>query len=180
MGRKSSVIGSQHEREIKAFLRSGWAPERIHSYLVALHGEGSGVPSAKAMGRFRATHIPPAMILPESVIKRAMRGLRYRVDTLKVLDRLIWAQEERIGQLWEQERETGVVQPYLAASFRVALEYVLQRHRIVEELGRREVGERGGRVEFRQSQALELPEASFQELMGLLRQNREQAGGEAA
>ena len=137
------------------------------------------MPSAKAMGRFRAAHMPAAMVLPGSVIRRAMKGLRYRVDTLKVLDRLIWAQEERIGRLWEQERESGVAQPYLQASFRVALEYVLQRHRIAQELRRREGGERGGRVELRQSQALELPEASFQELMGLLRQNREQAGGQA-
>lgn len=173
MGRPSSVVPSPFRQEIEELLKSGWSAERIRSFLHARDGTGVHLPSSKAIERFRQRHIPPGAVIPASLIKQALKGLHYRVDTLKLLDELIWAQQQRVARLWDREQQAGKPEPQLDAALRTVLEYLRERHRVAQELG---VERRAGgttRMEVHQSQVLEMPESHLQAIFSLLQRRRE-------
>ena len=154
-------------------LHSGWSPERVHASLVdRFRDEDETIPSKRAIERYRRRHVPPAAVLPASLIKDALNGLRYRVDTLALMDNVIWAQEQRVARLWQQEHHAETWDRHLDDAMQSLLEYLRERHRIAMELGaERAAGP--ARVGLHQSQALELPESHFQEILGILRRRQE-------
>jgi hypothetical protein len=177
VGRRSTVATSPLEPEIRELLVSGWSPERVYEYLVGQYGE-EAVPSAKAMDRYRIRHIPPGDVLPGSMIKRALKGLRHRVDALKLLDDLIWAQEHRVARMWERERQTGEDDPKMDSALRTLLEYIRERYRLGQELGL--TPSRSSRSRRQEREAQELPETHLQEIMAMLRHERDQDRAQTA
>ncbi|MEX2599229.1 MAG: hypothetical protein WD533_06195 [Dehalococcoidia bacterium] len=135
MGRKSSVIASPYAEEMHDLLASGWSPDNVRRYITTQYGDSPAIPSVPALERYRRRHVPAARAVPPSMVRKALGGLHYRVDSLRVLDDLIWAQEQRIGLLWKQEQESGKPDPKLNETVRLAMDCTVTRHKIAVELG---------------------------------------------
>ena len=177
MPRTSNVDTSPHRKEIADLLAAGWSAARVHAYLVAQRGDGPHIPSVHSIERYR-THIPPAAVLPSSLIKQALKGLRHRVDTLKILNDMIFIQEDRILHMWQRENDTGVRERDLTPAMRTLRDYLRDRQRIVVELRERRPSASKRPPEEPQTRLLDIPAEGLRELTDLLRWRRQQGTNE--
>jgi len=88
---------------LKDCLASGWSAPVTWEYLERRYG-AEGLPSIKAIVRWRSRQMGTAKILPHKLITQQLKGIDYKVDCLGHLSRLIYAMEHRIGLAIEAEK----------------------------------------------------------------------------
>jgi len=119
---KSSVRKYVHFDELKDCLESGWSVPVVHKHLIERYGEA---PSERAIQRWRAKHAITARVIPYKFITEKLKGVRYQVDLLEMVSRLVYLSEDRLGRGLEYEvnersnvpiaTTDGVIHSYLAA-----------------------------------------------------------------
>jgi hypothetical protein len=108
-------------------------------------------------------------VVPASLIKQAMGDVDYQVDTLKLLDVMIWAQERLIAVVWQKSLKGKRIPPELDTALRTLLEYAERRHKVAIELGVERQNGGSMRLERHQSDVLDVPVEHHEELLRLLR-----------
>ena len=103
---KSKAAKYEHFDELKVYLANGWSAPSIHAYLERQYGT-EGLPSIRAIQRWKNNHMPEAMVIPHRLIKTKLKGVNYKVDLLRQLARLIPLLEDRVCRGLEEELAIG-------------------------------------------------------------------------
>lgn len=103
VGHPSTVTNSAYFAEIKACIESGWPAPAIIAHLKQIGAPADQIPAERALTRWRAKHLPSAVVLPHKVIADKLKGVDYKVDVLRTLSRLVPLMEDRVAAGIEAE-----------------------------------------------------------------------------